>query len=292
MDKTYEHVSRMMAEHPRVKLFPVQHTITGLAGKQNVLAQLAQQTDAGICLVVDADCRVQPTWVASVVAAFDVPEVGLVSGPTVVEGDTALAKLQALDWRYGMGSFQALAERGLPVTAVGNNMAWRRTAYQALGGYEALPFSLVEDYQLFRAMRAAGYAVRFPSHPSIVNRSSAVGDLPTLVRQRRRWLRGAEQSGAPLNARLPFIVQVGYLGALLAAWGAGGWAAVLAALGLKVLVDAAFLALVQRRFLPGEALPWRWLLPHQLYLLLALLVLPLYLYWPGPTVWKGRAIAS
>jgi len=263
-----------------------------MAGKQNVLAQLAHHTDADLCLVVDADCRVAPSWVASVVQAFDAPEVGLVSGPTVVEGDTALAKLQALDWRYGMGSFQALAERGLPVTAVGNNMAWRRTAYQPLGGYEALPFSLVEDYQLFRSMRAAGYAVRFASQPSLVNRSEAVGDLRTLVRQRRRWLRGAEQSGAPLHARLPFIVQVSYLGALLAAWGAGGWGAALAALGLKVVVDAAFLAVVQRRFLPGEALPWRWLLPHQLYLLLALLVLPLYLYWPGPTVWNGRAIAS
>jgi cellulose synthase/poly-beta-1,6-N-acetylglucosamine synthase-like glycosyltransferase len=191
-----------------------------------------------------------------------------------------------------MGSFQALAELGYPVTAVGNNMGWRRTAYQALGGYEALPFSLVEDYQLFRAMRAAGWAVRLPAEAPLLNRSAAVGHLRTLLRQRRRWLQGARQSGAPLYARLPFIVQaVLVLGAGTAALALGApWA--LALLGLKAATDAAFLAAVNHRLGLGQRATWRWLLPHQLYLLLALVLLPAYLYWPGPTVWKGRAIRT
>lgn len=216
----------------------------------------------------------------------------MVSGPTVVDGQNLFSKLQALDWRYGMGSFQALAERGLPVTAVGNNMAFRRSAYNAFGGYESLPFSLVEDFQLFKAISGAGYQVRFPASPAILNRSVAVGNWRTLLDQRRRWLRGARNSGAPFHARLPFVMQVLAAAALIVAlcspwpWLAAGVFAV------KLFVDTLFLEAVRRRLTPSEPLPWLYLVPHQVYLILAMLVLPVYLYWPGTTRWKGRDLPS
>lgn len=291
-DHTQQIVDSLSALHPIVKTIPITYTLAGLNGKQNVLAQLCTATTEDILVVVDADCTVEPTWLDSMVSQFDRPEVGMVSGPTVVDGRGLFAQLQALDWRYGMGSFQALAERGLPVTAVGNNMAFRRSAYNAFGGYESLPFSLVEDFQLFKAISSAGYQVRFPASPAILNRSVAVGDWRTLLDQRRRWLRGARNSGAPFHARLPFVMQVLAVAALILAlcslwpWLAAG------VFALKITVDTLFLEAVRRRLTPSEPLPWLYLVPHQLYLLLAMLVLPVYLYWPGTTRWKGRDLPS
>ncbi len=42
---------------------------------------------------------------------------------------------------------------GKPLSAIGNNMSYRKSAYLEVGGYEKIPFSVTEDFQLLMAIK-------------------------------------------------------------------------------------------------------------------------------------------
>ncbi|MDX2062563.1 MAG: glycosyltransferase [Bacteroidia bacterium] len=285
-DGTAECIRRYATRHAGVHYIAITTDLPGQRGKQNVLAQLAHHVPASteFLLVTDADIAVPPTWAKALVSSFTTPSIALVSGPTVVEAPGWFARLQGLDWRYGVGAFQALAERGLPVTAVGNNMAYRHSHYRALGGYEALPFSITEDYRLFQAFRAAGYGCRFVFAPSVANRSAPIVGLRALLHQRKRWYKGGLE--APFHARAVYYLQA--VGALLPIGLAlgGHWAWLGAFFALKWLADGLLIATSARRL--GLPVHGAWLVPWGVYFSLSLLVLPLYFILPWAVVWKGR----
>ena len=167
-------------------------------GKALAIHSAVEACDHDILLVTDADCAPPPEWARSLVAYFDDPETGVVCGHTYVEthGDW-LSELQALDWAYLLAVSSALVESGQPLTAMGNNMAFRRSVYESVGGYPALPFSVTEDYMLFRSIaEQTDYRLRYPSDPALRNYTLPLRRLTDVYQQRRRWARGG------MNAKL------------------------------------------------------------------------------------------
>jgi 1,2-diacylglycerol 3-beta-glucosyltransferase len=229
----------------------------GLArGKANVLAHLARHATAEYFLITDADIAAPATWVPAMLR-HAAPGVGTVTGLTVVEGPGPLATLQRLDWLLSLALIQVGTEAGQPLTAMGNNMLLTRAAYAATGGYEALPFSVTEDFALFEAVNARGFGYRQLFEPAVRATSLPAASWGALVQQRLRWLRGV--------AALPWHVQAGlvffsgyWLAALgLALAGRPGWAA--GALALKIASHYALALAASRR--AGLPRPAWWLLP-------------------------------
>src|SRR5690606_30966589 len=148
--------------------------------------------DHEILLVTDADCAPPPDWARNLVAYFDDEETGVVCGHTYVQdrGDR-LTELQALDWTYLLAISSAFVENGRPVTAMGNNMALRRAAYDAVGGYPALPFSVTEDYMLFKSIyEQTDWRLRYPADPGLRTYTLPLDRATDVYQQRRRWARG------------------------------------------------------------------------------------------------------
>ena len=260
--------------------------VLGLArGKANVLAHLARRATADYFFITDADIALPPTWVAGMLA-HAAPGVGTVTGLTVVAGPGLLARVQGLDWLLALSLIQVGSDAGQPMTAMGNNMFVTRAAYFATGGYEALPFSVTEDYALFVAVQARGFGFRQVFGPAVRAGSQPAGSWGALVRQRRRWLRGV--------AALPWFVQAGLVflsGYWLAVAGlaaAGRPGLALAALALKLTAQyAQALAAARRAGLPA---PRWWLLPLFEGYSLALLI---HVTWARAfgrrgIEWKGR----
>ena len=213
-------------------------------GKANVLAHLARLATTDYLLLTDADIALPPTWVAGLLA-HTAPGVGTVTGLTVVAGRGGLARLQGLDWLLALALIQVGTEAGQPLTAMGNNMLVTRAAYQATGGYEALPFSVTEDFALFEAVNARGFGYRQLFEPAVRAVSLPAGSWAALVRQRRRWLRGVAALPAHVRAGLAF-----YGGYWLAALGLAlaGWPGLaLAALALRVAAHYGLARAASRR---------------------------------------------
>ncbi len=267
------------------QVLTIQDNLGQARGKANVLAHLAQAAHADYLLITDADIAVPPTWVSAMVQ-HAAPGVGTVTGLTVVEGVGLLARLQRLDWLMSLALIQVGTEAGQPMTAMGNNMLITRAAYQATGGYEALPFSVTEDFALFEAVNARGFGSRQLFEPAVRAASLPTGSWQALIKQRLRWLRGV--AALPWHVQAGLIFFSGYWLALVLMGLAGGLAWALAALALKVASHYALALAASRR--AGLPRPAWWLLPlFEGYSLLLTTHLTLARLLGRRSVeWKGR----
>ncbi|MCB2410368.1 glycosyltransferase [Hymenobacter lucidus] len=280
-DDTREVVRRFIAGRPQFRLLPIRQRLGTARGKSNVLAHLCRAATADYFLITDADMALAPDWVQTMLAAA--PEgVGVVTGITTATGNL-FGRLQGLDWLFGLNLIRVLTDRGLPITAVGNNMLVTRAAYESIGGYEALAFSITEDLQLFTQIVRQGWGFRNIIMPQALGVSVPQPTVRHLLHQRKRWMKGA--------VRLPW-----QLGLLFGSYGFFytilGWPGLLplpvigALYAGKVLCQTLFLGITLRQAGHRESLGL--LLLYDVYLLLMSVAVLVYTAWPGFILWKER----
>lgn len=194
-DRTHAVVSAYIQDRQNFTLVSIEESTTKAKGKANVLAQLARKAKGEFLYITDADIQVPHYWIEGLLGAFD-EQTGIVSGSTVVEGESNFARIQQIDWVYAFGMVHIVSEMNMPVSAVGNNMAIRTSCYNSTGGYENLDFSVTEDLELFKAALEKGWTYRNLLDISTTAVSSPLNTLGDLLKQRKRWLSGA--------MRLPF----------------------------------------------------------------------------------------
>ena len=287
-DHTESIVSSFIADKPQFRLISIVQAPNGanLRGKANVLAQLASQANGSFLFFTDADIELQPNWVYNLLAAFK-PGIGVVTGVTAISGGSLFARLQSLDWVTATAGIACVSGMGLPVTAIGNNMAFRAEAYHAAGGYQALPFSVTEDHALFMAVVNKGYGFVNLFGPKALAFSAPQPSLSGWFAQRKRWLYGALKVAFPL--RMLFFLQFLWYPTCLAVFFTNP------ALGLKW-------AMYRYVFVTGFAMVSMFRLKQYKLLLPAILYEPLFfgLYLPllmgyyrnRDIIWKGRKYSS
>jgi glycosyltransferase involved in cell wall biosynthesis len=157
----------------------IQQESKGIGGARNDGVAAAR---AGLIATTDADCRVPDDWLENIVEDFEDREVVAVCGPDgPLDGGLkaraiflvlrALIRIAAIAGVYGTG---------------GTNSAFRKAAFQAIGGYRSLPHS--DDIDLGARIRSLGrirYDPRLFVHLS-VRRLEKQGYMRTLL----LWLRG------------------------------------------------------------------------------------------------------
>ena len=126
-----------------------------------------------IILTTDADCTVHPMW-AYTTASYYRPDVAMVNGFTTQEAYDGFSGMQAIDFIYLLIVAAGTINLGKPISCIGNNMSYRKKAYFEVGGYENLPFSVTEDFNLLHAIfKLKKYKIIYP-----LNKESVVISLP------------------------------------------------------------------------------------------------------------------
>ncbi|MGV3541212.1 MAG: glycosyltransferase [Rufibacter sp.] len=282
-DKTKEYILGFQQEHPYVICIPINVDLPSTKGKANVLAQLARQATSDFFFITDADIEVPPNWLQRLLGAM-VLTTGIVTGITTTKGSRWFDRMQALDWLYNLGLMQVVADRGVPVSTMGNNMLVTRQAYVAVGGFEGIPFSITEDVQLHKHVLANGFTTQHVYHPEALALSEPVPDFASFLRQRRRWMRGSLH--LPWYMVLLFVVHSAYYLVWLpfflhTSWVV--WGGVFCVkLGLQSLFVWQCVRLAQWPF------KWKDILLLEGYLLLTNFILLLYFFLPLKISWKGR----
>jgi hypothetical protein len=209
--------------------------------------------------------------------------VGLVNGVTLVAGEGLAARLQAIEWAYAISLMRRFAERKIPITAMGNNMMTTREAYHSTGGYQHLPFSITEDYQLFRCILAKGFNFRQAFNPGVLAFTAPAGSWRQLLQQRKRWMTGAMQ--LPWHQKV-FVFAEALLVPAVVALGCYHplWAGLLLALRVALIVGEVYGALGRL----GQRGRFRDVWPYLPYHFLIVTANVLYYLLPVPVVWKGR----
>ena len=281
-DATERVVMGFIRDKHHFELHTIQLQAPGLRGKANVLAQLAHRASGDYFFFCDADITVAPTWIESMLSLFQ-PKVGVVVGVTRMVPGGTFAAMQSLEWLFSITAMRFFSLFGIPFTGIGNNMAVSREAYWAVGGYEKIGFSIVEDFALFIAILGEGYTFTQGFQPQLVSLSLPVSRVAELLVQRKRWVKGAMQ--APWPIKLSFIASAFFLPILLVLlWMAPAWCLGLAALHF-LLVSA--ISMIGLRMLRQPDLI-KYIPVFWFYFSLNNTTMLINYLLPTPTVWKGR----
>ncbi|MES2732703.1 MAG: glycosyltransferase [Bacteroidota bacterium] len=281
-DRTLALIQDFIHDKPHFYLYHISEAIDHQRGKTNVLIQLIRQSKGNYLFFTDADVCVPTHWIQTMLSHLPA-DTGIVTGVTLIEGPRIFDQLQALDWLYALTAIQTLSDWKIPVTAMGNNMAVSRRAYEATGGYEALPFSLTEDFQLFQAISKQGFGFQNLLMPEVLAVSQPADSLRTLLQQRKRWMRGAMQLPRHMIALLfaqalftPLVIILAFFFPTLA----------LAIFATKAGLQAVFIHRSLR--LLKQQMLYKYLLIYPLYEASVSLLLIAYYFLPIPMEWKGR----
>ena len=273
-----------IGRHPNCKIISALEHPT-LRGKTNALHRGIEQAHGEIILITDADCIVPPTWVEHTAQRYDV-KVGIVGGITLQGAESWFEGIQSLDWAYLLGIASSTVSLHNPLSTIGNNLSFRKAAYEDVGGYEKIPFSVTEDFVLFRAIvETKRWEYLYPVDPNLLVISKPCSSVRELVRQKHRWGKG----GLDIKPSGIAIMAVGYLTHLLILstflW--GSFLVASSALLVKMIGDYSFLYQTLKKL--GRTDLFKYFYPFQLYYILYVLALPFIVFFGGKVVWKGRA---
>ncbi len=193
VDRTDEIVNRFAKEFDNVKhLHAIPNIETGLIAKKNALNQGIQQSTGEIILSTDADCHVKSTWIETMVSYFT-DDVGMIVGfsqlGNVQNRYSLFEQLQAVDFLSLMAAAQGSLNFGCPLAASGQNIAYRKAAYDAIGGFEKIKNRISgDDVLLLQLIRKyTKWKIKFASSPKAFNWTEPENTLKSFLNQRKRW---------------------------------------------------------------------------------------------------------
>jgi 1,2-diacylglycerol 3-beta-glucosyltransferase len=255
-----------------------------IRGKANALAQGIDASSGEIILITDADCTVPRTWVEQTANWYN-SEVGLIGGFTLQKATTPFEGMQSLDWTFILGMAAATAGLGHPLGSIGNNLSFRRAAYDQVGGYRKLKFSVTEDYTVVQAIVGSKkWNYIYPIDLKHLVESKSCPNFQSILRQKHRWGKG----GLDMKPAGLAIMVVGFLMHLspfvMLFW--GGVVQAATALMIKFIADYVFLYKILRQLDRKEDL--RWFYWFEIYFMIYVLLLPFLVFFGGKVKWKGR----
>jgi len=261
-------------------------------GKQAALAEACRHAKSEVILQTDADCVVPPAWIRTMLRQFG-DNTGIVGGITVLDefstGNSCFTQIQSLDFVYllsvGVGSHGV----GIPLSCIGNNLAVRRTAYDAVGGYDGIPFSITEDFALFQAIVKSGWKSSFAIDKNALITSAPPDSVRTFIRQRLRWSAGGIRLAGPgvILLAAAFLFHLALAAGIPLGVPFNTW---ITALLLTAAGDLQFLAIALHKIRTLSLV--RYFPLFELYYILYTTVFGIMLPFISGVSWKGRSVST
>lgn len=157
-------------------------------GKKAALAQAIAEAQGEIILTTDADCRLPSTWISTTVQRFN-EKTQLVVGAVRMKASSFTDRLQQLEFGSLIGSGAATLGWQLPTMANGANLAFRKSAFSAVDGYEGNTHIASGDDE-FLMRKIESYfpgSISFNHDSRAVVETNAHQHLKSFVNQRIRW---------------------------------------------------------------------------------------------------------
>jgi cellulose synthase/poly-beta-1,6-N-acetylglucosamine synthase-like glycosyltransferase len=192
-DGTGEIIDEFVNKYDNVKhIHAISDRETGLTAKKNALNQGIRQSTGELILSTDADCHVKPTWIETMVSYFT-DDVGMVIGFSQL-GDkqypySFFERVQAVDFLSLMAAAQGSSNLNFPLAVSGQNIAYRKAAFEAVGGFEKIKHRISgDDVLLLQLMRKyTNWKIRFAPSERAFNWTQPEKTIKSFLNQRKRW---------------------------------------------------------------------------------------------------------
>jgi len=254
-----------------------------LRGKVRAMSEGIKLTSGEIILTTDADCIVNPFW-AKTIASHYLKDVGVVNGFTSQIVDGTFSGMQAIDFIYLLFIASGTINLGKPISCIGNNMSFRKTAYNETGGFENLPFSVTEDFLLLNSIQnLKKYKVIHPLNRDSLVISKPASRISELFNQKKRWAVGGIDT-PPIGISLMFWAFLTNLFLLLTPFFFNAnW---LYLVIFKIATDLFVLWPIHQKL--GLQRNLKYFLVFEIYYIVYVIVLPVAILFNKKVKWKDR----
>ena len=188
-DGSTDGMAALVSDLKRAGLVDVFHATELRSGKAAAMNMGAAVSQGDFIVFVDCDGSFDRHAMRNLLAPFVDPSVGAVAGSVLVRNARRglLPAFQAIEYMISISlGKQAMDRLGLVSCISGAFGAFRRTAFDGVGGHDA---GSGEDLDLTLSLRSAGWRIRFA--PEAVCYTDVPVGVSALVRQRFRWERDA-----------------------------------------------------------------------------------------------------
>jgi len=209
-DGTAERIADFQKNYSHIRLITIAHLSDDMPAKKNALRTAIEASKGEILCFTDADCFPPPRWIEELVNSFQ-PDVGLVAGyspyrmpgqDTSRAGSSSRVLFKFIAYEEFRAALWAASSIGwnLGWLCTGRNLAYRRTVYDELHGFEKIKMSISGDDDLFLQLvrRHTSWKIHY-----VKTQESFVPTLPPMnfwsfVEQRKRHFSAAKYFTLPM----------------------------------------------------------------------------------------------
>ncbi len=155
-------------------------------GKKQAIAQGLEEATGDWILQTDADCKVQPEWIESMLSTLD-EETGIILGTVKMNpGEGFWSEFAAIEFMSLQASGAALTNLGKPIMGSAANMAYRKSIWEE-GKAAGNKHDSGDDVFLIQSAIRGKWKVGYRASPHAIVTTTAPGDFGALLSQRARW---------------------------------------------------------------------------------------------------------
>lgn len=271
-DRTAEIAASFQQSHPNLRRIDITAPSADMPAKKNALAKGIAASSGEILCFTDADCLPPPGWIVELVSAFD-EDVGLAAGYSPYDASlvrsqpdgTPLLK-RLLYWFIDYEEFKGAAWSAGTIglhngwLCTGRSLAYRRSVYDQVGGFEKIKHSVSGDDDLFLQLvrRETSWKIRYVTDPASFVPTPPPATFRAFVRQRTRHFSAGKYFS--LSAKTFFFLfhtaNLLLLACAIGTLALGGSSLALWLFGAKVIVDVLLFSFAapifhQTRFAPS-----------------------------------------
>lgn len=156
--------------------------------KKHALTKGIDSSNGEYILSTDADCRIPPGWVKSMVKTLH-GDVGIVVGASSIDHlkHSSLIHYQLIDFLALVAANAGAIGWGFSWTGTGQNLAYKRTFFDEIGGFHPVKDRVSgDDIYLVQAI-GGRYGSVFNSDPASFVKTQPVEKVGEFISQRIRW---------------------------------------------------------------------------------------------------------
>jgi len=160
-------------------------------GKKAALTLGIETCAADIVITTDADCTFSEKWIETIVRHFENVEADMVCGAVAYNsGKTWIEQYQKIESRALVNTGEAMHFFGLPVMCNGANLAFKKTVWQGVNGYQSnIKIASGDDIFLMHEFyKRDKHKVHFLTTPNNTVFTKPTKGVSKFLAQRKRWL--------------------------------------------------------------------------------------------------------
>ena len=158
--------------------------------KKSAITQAMKLASGELVISTDGDCRFGVKWISTFVTLYLEKEAQFISGPVTFHHEKSLfEKLQTLEFASLIGVGAASMKIGKPNMCNGANLAFKKSAFKEVNGYEGIDHvhSGDDEFLMHKIHKKYPKSVFFLKDNGAMAHTHAKPTLTSLIHQRKRW---------------------------------------------------------------------------------------------------------